>query len=257
MLWLLRFGGGNKITDHDYTRVLVWFCWLATISEWVLPCSSELEASVALGRAGTPGSKEHDAFESGIGKSSIWNHSPSSSEPTPEWLCCAIFVVAIDLGLGFGLGLDTLGTYGTIFIGKEGAKKEVLQEEAIFSLWKSGDFSGRKEFNRSSSLRTEGCFICRSRHCRPRTACINAAPIAEMVVVAQRAAQGRSPQGGRMNSKSVGIGVSERTASRSPKRHGWAHRIKSQPSPSDHWLANGSHNLIVRVFQLSEDPYHI
>ena len=58
----------------------------------------------------------------------------SSSEPTPERLCSAVFVVAVDVALDFGLGLDARGTYGTIFIGKEGVNKEVLQEEAIFGV---------------------------------------------------------------------------------------------------------------------------
>lgn len=76
---------------------------------------------------GTAGSRECDTFESGIGKSSTWDHSPSSlEEPTPKRLCSVIFVVAINLALGFGLGLGAQGTYGTIFIGNEEARKEVL-----------------------------------------------------------------------------------------------------------------------------------
>lgn len=135
MLWLLRFGGGTETTDHVYTHVLVRFYWLATISGRVIPKSSEPEAFAVPSRAGTPGSRERDAFESGIGRSTIWNHSPSSSEePTPERLCSAVLVVAVDFTLNFGLGLDARGTYGTIFIGNDGAKKEALEEEAIFGV---------------------------------------------------------------------------------------------------------------------------
>lgn len=57
----------------------------------------------------------------------------------------------VGLDLDFGLGLGARGSYGTIFIGYEGANKEVLQEEAIL-MWQSGDFSGHKKFERSSSL---------------------------------------------------------------------------------------------------------
>jgi hypothetical protein len=39
--------------------------------------------------------------------------------------------MAINLALDFGLGLGAGGAYGTIFRGNEGARKEVLQEEAI------------------------------------------------------------------------------------------------------------------------------
>lgn len=59
-----------------------------------------------------------------------------------------------------------------------------------------------------------------------------------------------------MKSKAIGIGVSERAAYRSPKRRKWHHRIKNQPSSSGNWLANGRYNSVVRVFQLSKDPYH-
>ena len=91
----------------------------------LIPCSREPEASTPDG-AGPAGSRECDAFESGIGKSSIWNHSPSSLEEILEQLCSAVLVVAFGLALDFGLGLGARGTYGTIFIGNEGASKEVL-----------------------------------------------------------------------------------------------------------------------------------
>lgn len=129
MLWLPRFRGAY---GHVYTNVSVCFYWLVKIRWRVIP--SELEASAAPNRVGAAGPRECDALESGIGKSSIWNHSPSSSgELTPKRLCSAVLVVAVDLALDFGLGLGARGTYGTIFIGNEGAK-EVLQEEAIFGV---------------------------------------------------------------------------------------------------------------------------
>lgn len=54
-----------------------------------------------------------------------------------ERSCSAVLVVAIDsaldFALGLGLDLDARGKYGTIFIGNEGANKEVLQEEAMLT----------------------------------------------------------------------------------------------------------------------------
>lgn len=106
MLRLLRFGGGTETTDYVYTRVLARFYWLTTISRRVIPESSKLGASAVPSRAGTPGSRERNGCESGIGKSSIWDHSPSSlGEPSSERLCSAAPTVGIDLVLDFGLGL--------------------------------------------------------------------------------------------------------------------------------------------------------
>ena len=57
-----------------------------------------------------------------------------------------------------------------------------------------------------------------------------------------------------MNSKPVGIGVSETAAYRPPKRCRWPHRIKSWPNSSGDWLANGHYNPVDsslrRCFQL-------
>lgn len=74
---------------------------------------------------------------------------------------------------------------------------------------------------------------------------------------AQRAVQGRSLQGGgRMKSKPVAIGVSERISYHSPKRRRVSHLIESQPSSSSDWLANGRYNESCASSSYPRIPYH-
>lgn len=108
------------------------------LEKWERTSGAEFEAaktSFIPNRAGTTGSRERDAFESGIGKSSIWNQPPPSlEEPTPERLRSTVLVVTVDLALDFGLGLGAGGTYGTNFIGTERANEEMLKEVAILGV---------------------------------------------------------------------------------------------------------------------------
>lgn len=77
------------------------------------------------------------ASKSGIGTSLMFNYSSLSSEGAASVpLCLFVRAMPIDLALGFGFRSDLgskfgFGTYVINFVGSEGARRELIQEEAI------------------------------------------------------------------------------------------------------------------------------